>query len=159
MISNLTGLIIARERALPGCRLDGFAGRQGAVYCSEEAHHSIVRAVEAAGIGSAFVRRIAIDGFRRIRVDELDRAIATDLDSGLVPIAVVANGGTTLTGAVDPLADVADVCERRGVWLHVDGAYGLPAAATKTAGALFAGIERADSVTLDAHKWLGLQKS
>jgi aromatic-L-amino-acid decarboxylase len=77
----------------------------------------------------------------------------------LVPIAVVANGGTTLTGAVDPISEVADVCERHGVWLHVDGAYGLPAAATATAGALFAGIERADSVTLDAHKWLGLQKS
>ena len=75
------------------------------------------------------------------------------------PIAVVANGGTTLTGAVDPLEPIADVCERHGVWMHVDGAYGLPAAATETAGPLFAGLERADSVTLDAHKWLGLQKS
>jgi aromatic-L-amino-acid decarboxylase len=77
----------------------------------------------------------------------------------VIPIAVVANGGTTLTGAVDPLAAVADVCERRATWLHVDGAYGLPAAATESAGGLFDGVERADSVTLDAHKWLGLQKS
>jgi aromatic-L-amino-acid decarboxylase len=159
MISNLTGLLVARERALPGCRTDGFAGRQGAIYCSEEAHHSIVRAVEAIGIGSAFVRRIGMDERRRIRVDELDAAIAADLEADVLPVAVVANGGTTLTGAVDQIAAVADVCERHGVWLHVDGAYGLPAAATETAGPLFKGVDRADSVTLDAHKWLGLQKS
>jgi aromatic-L-amino-acid decarboxylase len=159
MISNLTGLLVARERALPGCRVDGFAGRRGAVYCSAESHHSVIRAAEAAGIGSANVRRLGLDERRRLRVDELDRAIAADVEEDIAPIAVIANGGTTLTGAVDPIAAVADVCERHGVWLHVDGAYGLPAAATDDAGALFAGVERADSVTLDAHKWLGLQKS
>jgi aromatic-L-amino-acid decarboxylase len=159
MTSNLTALIAAREQALPGCRVDGFAGRRGAIYCSEESHHSVVRAAEAAGIGSAFVRRIDIDERRRIRVDELDAGIAKDLADGVTPIAVVANGGTTLTGAVDPLAAVADVCERHGTWLHVDGAYGLPAAATPSAAPLFDGVARADSVTLDAHKWLGLQKS
>jgi aromatic-L-amino-acid decarboxylase len=159
MISNLTALIAAREQALPGCRVDGFGGRRGAIYCSDESHHSVVRAAEAAGIGSAFVRRIGIGDRRRIRVDELDAAIAADLADEVIPIAVVANGGTTLTGAVDPLAAVADVCERRATWLHVDGAYGLPAAATESAGGLFDGVERADSVTLDAHKWLGLQKS
>ncbi len=159
MISNLTALIAAREHALPGCRHEGFAGRRGAVYCSAEAHHSIVRAVEAAGIGSNFVRTIGLDERRRIRVDELDAAIAADREAGIVPVAVVANGGTTLTGAVDPLDEVATVCECHETWLHVDGAYGLPAAATESAGHLFAGVERADSVTLDAHKWLGLQKS
>ncbi len=159
MVSNLTGLLVARERALPGCRVDGFAGRQGAVYCSAESHHSVIRAAEAAGIGSAFVRSIGLDDRRRILVGELDRALAADRDRGLVPIAVVANGGTTLTGAVDPLDRVAEVCERHRVWLHVDGAYGLPAATTETAGSLFAGLQGADSVILDAHKWLGLQKS
>jgi aromatic-L-amino-acid/L-tryptophan decarboxylase len=159
MTSNLTGLLVARERALPGCRTDGFAGRQGAIYCSSESHHSVVRAAEAAGIGSRFVRFLDIDERRRMRVGDLDRAIAEDLAAGVVPVMVVANGGTTLTGAVDPLAAIAEVCERRGVWLHVDGAYGLPAAATETAGPLFVGLERADSVTLDAHKWLGLQKA
>ena len=130
MISNLTALLVARERALPGCRVDGFGGRQGAVYCSSESHHSIVRAAEAAGIGSAFVRLIEIDEHRRLRVDGLERALAADRDAGVHPIAVVANGGTTLTGAVDPLDQIADVCERHSVWMHVDGAYGLPAAAT-----------------------------
>jgi aromatic-L-amino-acid decarboxylase len=74
-------------------------------------------------------------------------------------VAVVATAGTTLTGAVDPLGDLADVCGERGVWLHVDGAYGLPAAAVPEAGHLFAGIERADSATVDAHKWLYLPKA
>lgn len=159
MISNLTGLLVARERALPDCRHDGFAGRKGAVYCSDESHHSIVRAAEAAGIGSNFVRRLPIDAQRRMRGADLDAALVADLARDVIPIAVVANGGTTLTGAVDPIAEVADVCATHGVWLHVDGAYGLPAAATKVAAPLFAGLERADSVTLDAHKWLGLQKS
>ena len=76
-----------------------------------------------------------------------------------MPVAVVATAGTTLTGAVDPLDAIADACERHGVWLHVDGAYGLPAAAAPSAAAAFAGLHRADSATLDAHKWLGLQKS
>ena len=159
MISNLTGLLTAREQALPGCRERGFDGRRAAVYCSVEAHHSIVRAAEAAGIGSASVRTIALDERRRILTGELEAAIARDRNDGVVPIAVVANGGTTLTGAVDDLAAIAGVCERHDVWMHVDGAYGLPAAATETAQGLFAGLDRADSVTLDAHKWLGLQKS
>ncbi len=159
MISNLTGILVARERALPGCRHTGFAGRQGAVYYSAEAHHSVARAVEAAGIGSDFARLLGQDELRRMRVDELDAALRADREAGIVPVAVVANGGTTLTGAVDPIDEVADVCEAHGVWLHVDGAYGLAAAATETAGPLFEGLERADSATLDAHKWLGLQKS
>ena len=159
MVSNLTGLLVARERALPGCRTDGFAGRQGAVYCSDEAHHSVIRAAEAAGIGSSFVRRVAIDDRRRARPDELRSAIADDVAAGVVPIAVVANGGTTLTGAVDDLAALADVCSEHDVWLHVDGAYGVAAAATERAAPAFRGLDRADSVTLDAHKWLGLQKS
>ena len=151
MISNLTAVIAARERALPGCRTDGFAGRSAAVYCSQEAHHSVVRAAEAAGFGSAFVRRLPIDERRRLVPEALDRAVASDIEAGIVPACVVANGGTTLTGSVDDLGAVADVCERHDVWMHVDGAYGLPAAATERAAALFAGVERADSVTLDAH--------
>jgi aromatic-L-amino-acid/L-tryptophan decarboxylase len=77
----------------------------------------------------------------------------------VIPMAVVATAGTTLTGAVDDLAALADVCAARGVWLHVDGAYGLPAAATRTAGWRFAGLDRADSATVDAHKWLYVPKA
>ncbi len=159
MTSNLTALLVARERSLPGCRVNGFDGRRGALYCSDESHHSVVRAAEAAGIGSAAVRRLPIDEHRRMVVDELGPTIDRDFEAGVVPVAVVATAGTTLTGAVDPIGAIADVCEERGVWLHVDGAYGLPAAATVEAAPLFAGLERADSITLDAHKWMGLQKS
>jgi aromatic-L-amino-acid decarboxylase len=159
MASNLTALLAARERALPGSRRDGVGGRRAAVYCSEEAHHSMVRAVEVCGFGSAAVRRIPVDGRRRMRPEALDEALSSDLAAGVVPVAVVATAGTTLTGAVDPMSAIADVCARHGVWLHVDGAYGLPAAAVPSTAPLFAGLDRADSATLDAHKWLGVQKS
>jgi aromatic-L-amino-acid decarboxylase len=86
-------------------------------------------------------------------------AIDADRREGIVPVAVVATGGTTLTGAVDDLAALAEVCAPRGVWLHVDGAYGLPAAATPSAGHRFAGLDRADSATVDAHKWLYVPKA
>jgi aromatic-L-amino-acid decarboxylase len=159
MTSNLTALVAAREQAVPGARVEGLAGRQVAVYCSEEAHHSVVRAVETCGIGSGQVRRIGLDEQRRMRPELLDAAIAGDLEDGVTPVAVIATAGTTLTGAVDPLGAVADVCERYGVWLHVDGAYGLPAAAVPATAPLFAGLDRCDSATVDAHKWLGVQKS
>ncbi len=145
MISNLTAILVARERALPGCRHEGFAGRRGTVYCSEEAHHSVVRAVEAAGLGSDNVRPIPIGPDRRLPADALDAAIAADREAGRIPVAVIANGGTTLTGTVDPIAEVAEVCEEHGVWLHVDGAYGLPRPAPSAPARCSQGIERADS--------------
>ena len=94
-----------------------------------------------------------------MRADALAAALSRDRAGGVTPVAVVATAGTTLTGAVDPMDAIADVCEREGVWLHVDGAYGLPAATTQTVRHWFTGLERADSVTVDAHKWLGVQKS
>jgi aromatic-L-amino-acid decarboxylase len=158
-VSNLTALVAAREQALPGTREHGLEGRRGAVYCSREAHQSVTRAVEITGLGTASVRALEIDGDRRVRPELVDAAIAADRADGITPVAIVATAGTTLTGSVDPLAALADVAERHGVWLHVDGAYGLPAARTTAGAPLFAGLERADSVTLDAHKWLGVPKS
>lgn len=157
--SNLTAILAARERAIPGARKNGLEGVRAAMYCSEEAHFSNVRAAEAAGLGSASVRKIPLDAERRMNPEALDAAIANDIADGIVPVAVIATSGTTLTGAVDPLDAIADVCERHGVWLHVDGAYGLPAAATDIARDRFRGLDRADSVTVDLHKWMGLQKS
>jgi aromatic-L-amino-acid decarboxylase len=159
MTSNLTALLAAREQALPGSRTTGVGGRAAAVYCSEEAHHSVVRAVEVAGLGSDSVRRIGLDAQRRMRVDALADCLAADRRAGVTPVAVIATGGTTLTGAVDPLDAIADVCAEHGVWMHVDGAYGVPAAGVPSTAALFAGLDRADSVTVDAHKWMGVQKS
>jgi aromatic-L-amino-acid decarboxylase len=157
-ISNLTGLAAARERALPGSRVTGMGGHRVAVYASAEAHYSVTRAAELLGIGRDGVRRVAIDEFRRMRVDDLAERIDADLDAGVVPIAVVATAGSTLTGAVDPIAAIARVCQDRGVWLHVDGAYGLPAATT-SAAPLFDGLDQADSLGVDAHKWMYVPKA
>ncbi len=159
MTSNLTALLAARERALPGTRQTGVVPGSGAVYVSAEAHHSVVRAVEVAGLGSDSIRTIPIDGDHRMRPGALAQRVADDVAAGITPIAVVATAGTTLTGAVDPLADIADVCRDNDVWMHVDGAYGAPAAGSPSRGHLFTGLDRADSITIDAHKWMGVQKS
>jgi aromatic-L-amino-acid decarboxylase len=158
MTSNLTALLAAREYAVPGARIEGLGSRRVAVYCSDEAHHSNVRAAEACGIGGARVRRVDVDRYHRLDPAALDAALARDVADGVTPVAVVATAGTTLTGAVDPLDAIAGLCERYRVWLHVDGAYGLPAAAAPSAAPLFAGLARADSVPVDAHKWFGVQK-
>ncbi|HZU40314.1 MAG TPA: pyridoxal-dependent decarboxylase [Solirubrobacteraceae bacterium] len=159
-ISNLTALTAARERAAPGVRRHGMSAQRMALYCSEEAHYSVRRAAEVLGIGADNVRAIPITRPGR-HMDSAACAQAIDRDraAGVVPVAVVATSGTTLTGAVDRLDELADVCSARGVWLHVDGAYGLPAAATARAGGAFRGLERADSATVDAHKWLYVPKS
>ena len=158
-VSNMTALAAARERAVPGSRRYGLGSTIPTVYCSDEAHYSIERAAEILGIGSENVRSLPIDADRRLVPEAVDAAIRADRAAGRTPVAVVATAGTTLTGAVDPIDALADVCVEAGVWLHVDGAYGLPAATTPSAGHLFAGLDRVDSVTLDAHKWLYLPKA
>lgn len=157
--SNLTGVLAAREHVLPGSRKHGMAGVRAAVYGSDEAHHSNERAIETAGLGSESLRRIPLDEDHRIRIDALRRAIEADVAAGVKPLMVIANAGTTLTGAVDDLWAIADLCEEFGMWMHVDGAYGAPAAASPKVAHLFRGLERADSVTIDAHKWMGMPKS
>ncbi len=156
-ISNMTALAAARERALPGSRAAGLGGLRAAVYASAEVHYSITRAVELLGIGSDRLRDIPIDDEHRMRPDLLAEAIDRDVADGVTPVAVVVTAGTTLTGAIDPIAPIAEVCETRGIWLHVDGAYGLPAASVVPDR--FAGVERADSISVDAHKWLYVPKA
>jgi aromatic-L-amino-acid/L-tryptophan decarboxylase len=158
-ISNLSALAAARERAMPGTRATGMADARPAVYCSHEVHYSVMRAVELLGIGGANVRALPMDERRRLRPAALAEAIDRDVAAGITPVAVVATAGTTLTGAIDPVGAIADVCTERGVWLHVDGAYGLAAAALPSMADTFTGLDRADSVSLDAHKWLYLPKA
>jgi aromatic-L-amino-acid decarboxylase len=157
--SNLTALMAARERALPGSRHDGLMGRELALYCSAEVHYSVVRAAELLGIGSGRVRALPIDERRRLHPEAVADALDADRAAGIVPVAVVATAGTTLTGAIDPIDALADICAERGVWLHVDGAYGLPAARVPAVADLFRGVDRAESVSIDAHKWLYLPKA
>lgn len=157
-VSNITALAAARQRALPATRKSGNTVPVS-VYCSSEAHYSNQRAVELLGMGTDAIRAISIDEHHRMRVNELEAAIVADIDAGITPVAIIASAGTTLTGAVDPLREIAAVAKKYGVWMHVDGAYGAPAAATSLAGPLFEGIDLADSVTVDAHKWLFVPKA
>lgn len=158
-ISNLTGLLAARARALPDAREKGVGSRRVAIYSSADAHHSNIRAVETIGFGHDCVRSIPLDASRRMNASLLAERIRADVADGIIPVAVIATAGTTLTGAVDPLDAIADLCAEYNIWMHVDGAYGLPGAASTTRRHLFAGLDRADSVTVDLHKWMGLQKS
>lgn len=123
-------------------------------YASAQVHDVNSRAADMMGIGRENVRMIPVDGELRMRVDALREAIARDVAAGYRPVAVVATAGTVSTGAIDPLAEIADICEELGTWMHVDGAYGGVAACTDALRPLFAGIERADSLALDPHKWL-----
>jgi aromatic-L-amino-acid decarboxylase len=156
-VSNTSALAAAREFALPKSRYEGLEGKRVAVYCSEEVHYSVTRAIEMLGIGSRNLRAIPLGPGRGMQPEALARAIDDDRADGVTPVAVVATAGTTLTGAIDPLDPIADVCEARNVWLHVDGAYGLPAASVRPER--FRGFERARSCSVDAHKWLYLPKA
>ncbi|MFO7893735.1 MAG: aminotransferase class I/II-fold pyridoxal phosphate-dependent enzyme [Longimicrobiales bacterium] len=146
--ANLTALITARLDRL------GEDWRNGVIYASEETHSSVFRAARLLGFAADRVRTIDDDTGHRIRPGALVAAVAEDRARGLEPFLVVANGGATSTGAVDPLAELADVCWQHGLWLHVDAAYGGFAVLTDRGRALLNGIDRADSITLDPHKWL-----
>ena len=130
------------------------AGPALAMYASSQVHDVNTRAADMMGLGRDAVRLVLCDAELRMRVDALEAAIARDLKNGHKPIAVIATAGTVSTGAIDPLEEIADVCAKHGLWMHVDGAYGGVAALTSALHPLFRGIERADSVALDPHKWL-----
>jgi aromatic-L-amino-acid decarboxylase len=154
-VANLTALKLARDRAWPKGRVEGVGAAPAlAFYASEESHFTVDRAADVLGLGEATVRKVPVDERLRMRVDELRRLVAEDVASGVVPAAVVATAGTTGTGAIDPLAEVAEVAREHGAWFHVDAAYGGAIALSDNLRPLLAGIEQADSITFDAHKWL-----
>ncbi|HMA00904.1 MAG: pyridoxal phosphate-dependent decarboxylase family protein [Gemmatimonas sp.] len=130
------------------------AGPPLTLYASAQVHDVHTRAADMLGLGRDAVRSIVCDDALRMRPDALASAIARDLRNGHKPIAVIATAGTVSTGAIDPLEAIADICAAHGLWMHVDGAYGGIAALTDALRPLFRGIERADSVALDPHKWL-----
>ena len=146
--ADLTALACARESLL------GAMDDRAVLYLSDQAHSSLARTARTLGFRPDRVRILPSDELFRMRPDQLASVIDADRRAGLVPLAVAAAGGSTSTGAVDPLGELADVCRDRQVWLHVDAAYGGFAALTERGRAVLAGIERADSVTLDPHKWL-----
>ena len=154
-VANLVALKVARDKASEEARESGVRdGPRLAFYASTESHVVHQRAADILGIGSHAVRQIEVDDRWRMRPEALEDAIEGDLAEGIVPAAMIATAGTTATGAIDPLPAIAELCERHGAHLHVDACYGGPAALADELRPLLAGIERADSIAVDAHKWL-----
>jgi aromatic-L-amino-acid/L-tryptophan decarboxylase len=156
-MANMIAALVARTDVLGEPVREGglrSVAAQLVGYASTEAHACIERAFEMVGVGSAFLRRIPVDGQRRINVEALRAAIAQDRAAGLQPFLVVGSAGTVNTGAFDDLNALADVCAAEDVWFHVDGAFGALSVLSPELKPLVAGLERADSIALDFHKWL-----
>ncbi|HEV3139303.1 MAG TPA: pyridoxal-dependent decarboxylase [Vicinamibacterales bacterium] len=157
-IATLHALTAAREAAIPAVRAKGLAARADvprvAVYCSDQTHSSVDKAVIAMGLGHDSLRKIATDDRFSMRADALRERIARDRADGVLPMAVVATVGTTSTTSIDPVPQIADVCERECLWMHVDAAYGGVAAMVPSHRHVLSGAERADSLVVNPHKWL-----
>lgn len=148
-VANLTGLTVARDQMLdPEQRLKGVA------YVSAQTHSSIAKGLRIIGFLDRQIHKISTDQSFRIDAKALAHAVKADRARGLQPFVVIASCGTTNVGSIDPLNEIADLCQEEGLWMHVDGAYGASAVLSKSYGYLTSGIERADSISWDAHKWL-----
>ena len=156
-MANMIALLTAsRRKAGYNVSTSGLwnSGPPLTLYVSEEVHMSVPKAADILGLGRDNVRTIRCDANLRLDVEALRRAIQDDLSKGLRPFCVVGSAGTVGTGVVDPLNDIADVAREFDLWFHIDGAYGAPAVLDPDKKSLFRGMERADSLSLDPHKWL-----
>jgi aromatic-L-amino-acid decarboxylase len=155
-LANFIAVVVARTARLgPRSRADGLRGAPPLVaYASVEAHASVDRAFELSGLGGAALRKIPVDRRRRIDVELLEKQLAADREAGLEPFALIGMAGTVNTGAIDDLARLADVAARERLWFHVDGAFGALVALSPALRPRLRGIERADSIAFDFHKWL-----
>lgn len=148
-LSNLTGMIAAREKMLPG-RYDL---ADAVAFCSDQGHSSIRKGMRMMGLRDDQIVIVETDEEYKIRTDALELAIKTELDAGRKPFLIVGSMGTTNTGSIDPLDRLADIAEKYGLWLHVDGAYGGSVLLSPIYKNLLKGLERADSFSWDLHKW------
>lgn len=149
--SNIMGLAMAREAKIPSNDL-GIRRHDIVVYASKEIHMSTQKAVSLLGLGRRNLRLLDVDDCYRVRGHTVAKAIAEDRQAGRMPIAIVASAGSTRTGAIDAINEIADIAEKEGLWLHIDGAYG--AFAASVIPEKFEGLDRADSISVDPHKWL-----
>jgi aromatic-L-amino-acid decarboxylase len=147
-IANLTALVAARHALLQD-RVDG-----AVIYFSDQTHSSVERALRVIGFLPEQLRKLPSHDSFRLSIQTLREAIAADREKGLRPFCIVANAGTTNTGAVDPLNELSELAEAEKMWLHIDGAFGAAAILSERGASLLRGIERADSISLDPHKWL-----
>jgi aromatic-L-amino-acid decarboxylase len=147
-LANLSALAVARHQRF------GAHDPRARVYCSAETHSSVAKALRLLGFADEQLRLLAVDADDRLEARALAAALEQDRAAGLEPLALVANAGTTSSGAVDPLPELAKLCEERGLWMHVDAAYGGAVALSPSHRRLLTGLERADSIAIDPHKWL-----
>jgi len=155
--STLVALLCARERTTGYAMVRGGTAGEGplSVYCSEQSHSSVEKAALLAGFGRLHVRKVAVDAVYALRPDALAEMVAEDLARGVRPCAVVATTGTTATTAMDPVDAIAEVARAHGLWLHVDAAMAGSAMILPECRRLWEGIEKADSIVMNPHKWLG----
>jgi aromatic-L-amino-acid decarboxylase len=156
--ANFSGLALALASKFPQVVEDGVAtiGAQPVLYASAESHHSLDKSAGLLGIGRKALRRVAVNEAAQLDTDMLERAIAQDLAAGRKPFCIVATAGTTNSGIVDDLVAISEICRKHQLWLHVDGAYGGVAIFSNQHRDLVRGIERADSLTVDPHKWMAM---
>ena len=153
-IANLIGVLVARSAMLgPGVRSEGVGGTRLVAYTSAAAHGCMPRAMEMSGLGRDALRMIPCDADGRMRLDLLTRHLEADRSAGARPFLLIGTAGTVDIGAIDDLAALADIAAREGLWFHVDGAFGAVAALSPKLRPKLAGIDRADSVAFDFHKW------
>jgi aromatic-L-amino-acid decarboxylase len=156
-MANFIGLAVARNaKAGWDVKAEGLAGarRQLVVYGSTETHSSVQKAVEALGLGNKALRYIEVDSDFRIHLQALRNAVARDRDAGRIPICVIGNAGTVNSGAIDDLSAISAFCRAQDLWFHVDGSFGATAAITPALRRLLSGMEEADSLAFDLHKWM-----
>jgi glutamate/tyrosine decarboxylase-like PLP-dependent enzyme len=154
--ANIEALIVSLTHAFPGLRENGLRSldREPVAYVSIEAHHSLEKAAHITGIGRKAIRRVPVDSSFAMDLPVLAGMISADRRDGLSPFLVVGTAGSTTTGAIDPLFDIAELCQSEGLWFHCDAAWGGTALLSQRTRPFLTGIERSDSVTWDAHKWL-----
>lgn len=156
--ANHTALLCALTTKYPAFAEEGLRAipEQPVIYISEDAHHSWVKAARACGLGSSAVRPVALDAQGRLSLDQLAEAIRADRQRGFSPCLVCGTAGTTNAGIIDPLKEVAQICRQEDIWYHVDAAWGGAACVVPEFRAWLQGIEQADSITFDAHKFLSV---
>lgn len=157
-VSTMHAIAAAREMANLDIREKGMSGRDDLplmrVYCSEHVHSSIDKSVITLGLGTRSLRKIECNDRFEMIAEKLAEAIEDDIDNGFLPICVIPTIGTTSTSSIDPVGAIADICEKFGIWLHVDAAYAGPTSIIPEFRELFKGWERADSIVVNPHKWL-----
>jgi glutamate/tyrosine decarboxylase-like PLP-dependent enzyme len=157
--ANFTGLAVARNvKAEIDVKVDGMQSvtKKMTLYCSEEAHDCLDRSVELLGLGNEALRWIPTDEHHQLNIDLLKKEIQKDQENGLHPFCVIGTAGTVHTGAFDDLNAIADICEKEDLWFHVDGAFGAWVKISETHKHLADGLERADSIAVDLHKWMNM---